>query len=99
MKTDDSAALLLGAAGERLISRGTGAVLGLVSGETSRVLACGSSGTRRALDESSVFEMGSMTKPLTGLLLALMCQRGQARLNERVPLVPAATLWDLASHQ
>lgn len=60
-----------------------------------------------APDECTVFEIGSLTKCFTGLLLADMAARGEARLEERLGALideleglPAAdiTLLDVATH-
>lgn len=57
----------------------------------------------------SIFEIGSITKTFTGLLLARMMEQGQVKLNEPLrELLPAGTVWkppgagvtllDLATH-
>jgi CubicO group peptidase (beta-lactamase class C family) len=38
----------------------------------------------RALDQRALFEIGSITKPFTGVLLADMCLRGEVRLDDPV---------------
>jgi D-alanyl-D-alanine-carboxypeptidase/D-alanyl-D-alanine-endopeptidase len=63
-----------------------GVVVGLID-ETGarRVFAHGDSGrSARALDGESVFEIGSMTKVFTGILLADMVRRGEVALADGV---------------
>jgi serine-type D-Ala-D-Ala carboxypeptidase/endopeptidase len=77
-----------------------------------RVLSAGhlDIGKRRPADGNAVFEIGSITKAFTALLLADMTMRGEVRLEDRVlfHLAPgtkvperngrAITLLDLATH-
>lgn len=71
--------------------RSTGFVAGMVFPDGStRVVAYGDAGEGKLLDESSVFEIGSITKVFTGTLLAEMAQRGELRLSDPVAsLLPA----------
>lgn len=92
--------------------RSTGAVVGLLEPDGSRrIIAYGSSGEEmRPLDGESVFEIGSVTKAFTGVLLADMVRRGEVKLSEPVArLLPPdvrvpsrsgkeITLLDLATH-
>jgi CubicO group peptidase (beta-lactamase class C family) len=89
-----------------------GIVVGLLDEtETRRVIAYGEPGPgARPLDGESVFELGSMTKVFTGILLADAVRRGEARLTDPVAaLLPPAvrvpsrngkpiTLLDLTTH-
>ena len=89
-----------------------GIVVGLLDEDgTRRVIAHGDSGPgARALDGESVFEIGSMTKVFTGILLADMVRRGEVELADPVAdllprdvRVPARngkpiTLLDLTTH-
>ncbi len=84
---------------------GTGVVVGIVKGADRLVLTYG--GVR----PDSVFEIGSITKTFTGLILARMTVDGRARLDEPVrallkprvelpgPGVEEITLLDLATHR
>jgi CubicO group peptidase (beta-lactamase class C family) len=90
----------------------TGVVVGLLDeAGTRRVIAQGSPGAdARPIDGESVFEIGSMTKVFTGILLADMVQRGEVELADSVAdLLPpqvrvptrnrkAITLLDLTTH-
>lgn len=63
-----------------------GMIVGLVEPNGSRrVIAYGSTGPGGSpLDAESVMEIGSLSKPLTGALLADMAQRGEVELTEPV---------------
>lgn len=91
--------------------RGVGIVLGVMEADGStRVVSYGSAGTAaRPLGENTVFEIGSITKAFTGILLAEMVSRGEVELSDRVAeylpdgvTVPSRgreiTLLDLATH-
>jgi D-alanyl-D-alanine-carboxypeptidase/D-alanyl-D-alanine-endopeptidase len=72
----------------------TGIVVGLLDeAGTRRVFALGNSGAdARPLDAESVFEIGSMTKVFTGILLADMVRRGDVELADSVAdLLPPGT--------
>jgi D-alanyl-D-alanine-carboxypeptidase/D-alanyl-D-alanine-endopeptidase len=61
-----------------------GIVVGVLRQDGSRqVIAYGSGGTR-PLDSTSVFEIGSITKVFTGILLAEMAHRGEVKLDQAV---------------
>ena len=89
-----------------------GIVVGLMEADSPpRVIACGGTGVGNArADADSVFEIGSLTKVFTGVLLADMVARGEVRLDDpltayvpstvRVPGRPwrPITLLDLATH-
>ncbi len=91
--------------------RSKGIVAGLVlpDGRT-RIVAYGDAGGGRRVDADSVFEIGSITKTLTGTLLAQAVQAGEVALDEPVfKLLPAGvtvpargdrqiTLEQLATH-
>lgn len=93
--------------------RTVGIVVGLLEADGSRrVVAHGSPGAgARPLDGESVFEIGSITKVFTGILLADMVRRGEVRLSDPVAWhlppgvrVPSRngkeiTLLDLATHR
>lgn len=104
---DDIHALLA----ERFEKNGVGIVVGVIEPAGRRVVAYGRSGAahERPLDGDTIFQIGSVTKVFTGLLLADMIQRGEVKLDD-----PAAkylprgvhmpergrpiTLVDLATH-
>ncbi|MGA7969298.1 MAG: serine hydrolase domain-containing protein, partial [Terriglobales bacterium] len=89
-----------------------GIVVGVIEPAGRRVIAYGSldKGDKRALDGDTVFEIGSVTKVFTSLLLADMVQRGEVALTDPVAkyLPPGVkvperggrqiTLQDLATH-
>jgi CubicO group peptidase (beta-lactamase class C family) len=107
---DDSIRHILKHAVER--GRTAGVVVGLLDSKGQRrVFAYGSAGPGgRALDGESVFEIGSITKVFTGILLADMARRGEAALTDPLASylpahvhVPqrngkAITLADVATH-
>src|SRR5688572_5531406 len=64
---------------ERLPHDGVGAVVGIVEPAGRRVVVYGESGAPdgRPLDDETVFQIGSVTKVFTGLLLADMVVRGE----------------------
>jgi serine-type D-Ala-D-Ala carboxypeptidase/endopeptidase len=92
--------------------RRSGLVIGCLQGGEQRVVGCGRvrSDTRDAPDDATIFEVGSITKVFTGLLLADLAEQGLVGLDD--PLrrhLPASvevptfrgheiTLGDLASH-
>jgi D-alanyl-D-alanine-carboxypeptidase/D-alanyl-D-alanine-endopeptidase len=89
-----------------------GMVIGLVDERGSRVLAVGKldNGTPQEVNSDTVFEIGSVTKTFTTLLLQDMVERGEVKLDDPVAKylpasvkVPARngkriTLLDLATH-
>lgn len=91
----------------------TGIAVGIVEPKGRRVAAWGSlgKGDPRAVDGGTVFEIGSITKIFTSLLLADMVCRGEVNLNDpagkflpgsvRMPERSgrAITLLDLATHR
>src|SRR5215217_7585419 len=66
--------------------RSAGIVVGLLEPDgRTRVVAYGDAGPGQpALDATSVFEIGSITKVFTGTLLAQMSQEGKVRLDDPV---------------
>ncbi len=87
------------------LSAGTGAVIAIVNGADRLVLTYG------AVKTDSVFEISSITKTFTGLILARMTVEGRARFDEPVrallwprvelpsPGGEEITLLDLATHR
>jgi CubicO group peptidase (beta-lactamase class C family) len=72
-----------------------GIVAAVLEDSGQRLIAYGRSDTPddRALDSDSVFEIGSITKVFTALLLADMVRRGEAALDQPVAeLLPAGTI-------
>jgi len=73
---------------EEIVSSGrvVGVVVGLLDSDGSRqVMASGSAGPNALpLDGESVFEIGSITKVFTGILLADMVRRGEVDLSEPI---------------
>ena len=92
---------------------GVGIVVGVVDAEGCRIVAHGAlaEGDPRRLDGDTVFEIGSITKVFTGLLLADMAERGEVALDDAAAMhLPAGvsvperggrriTLIDLATHR
>jgi D-alanyl-D-alanine-carboxypeptidase/D-alanyl-D-alanine-endopeptidase len=92
--------------------QGVGIVIGVIDAKGQRVVAYGSleKGDKRPLDGDTLFEIGSITKVFTSLLLADMAQRGEVRLDDPIAKyvpstakIPARggkqiTLVDLATH-
>jgi D-alanyl-D-alanine-carboxypeptidase/D-alanyl-D-alanine-endopeptidase len=92
--------------------RSVGIVIGIITPAGRRLVAYGGRepGDRRPLDGDTVFEIGSVTKVFTGLLLADMVRRGEVALTDPIAtyLPPgtrtptrngrAVTLVDLATH-
>jgi CubicO group peptidase (beta-lactamase class C family) len=89
-----------------------GIVVGVLENGTRRFVTYGSAGPGRPpLDEHTVFEIGSISKTFTALLLAESVVRGEVRLDQPVAeLLPAGTvvpsrdtrqitLEDLATHR
>lgn len=75
-----------------------GIALALVEPDgTTRFAGVGTSGDagRPQVDQRTAFEIGSVTKGLTGLLIAEQVRRGEAALDDRLG---GATLQDLATH-
>jgi len=66
--------------------RAVGIVLGLMEADgTTRIVSYGDAGSyARPLGEKSVFEIGSITKVFTGILLADMAARGEVSLTDPV---------------
>jgi CubicO group peptidase (beta-lactamase class C family) len=89
---------------------GVGIVVGVIGPQGRTIISYGQSGNARSLDEDTAFEIGSVTKVFTALLLADMVQRGEVALSDPVTkYVPAGlsipqrggrsiTLADLATH-
>lgn len=92
--------------------RGVGLVVGIVENGQERVIAYGKLGVDdpRPVDGNTVFELGSITKVFTGLLLADAVRRAEVRLDQPVAeLLPPGskvpsrngrqiTLFDLTTH-
>lgn len=70
-----------------------GLIIGVINPDGSRAIAA--TGVARAgvpVDENTVFEIGSITKAFTGVLLAEMAGRGEVRLDQPVAeLLPPGT--------
>ena len=91
---------------------GIGIVVGVIGPQGRRIISYGHAkrGDTRALDGDTVFEIGSVTKVFTALLLADMVQKGELALGDPVAkYLPAGvkiperkgrsiTLLDLATH-
>lgn len=92
--------------------KGVGIVVGVIGSRGRRVISYGhrSDGELRPLDGDTVFEIGSMTKVFTALVLADMVRRGEVKLEDPVAkYMPVGvrlperngqpiTLLDLATH-
>ena len=96
---------------ERMARNGVGLVVGVIDRSGRRVIVHGLSGAadRRPLDGDTVFQIGSVTKVFTGLLLADMAQRGEVSVDDPAGMyLPAGvtmpekgrpiTLIDLSKH-
>jgi D-alanyl-D-alanine-carboxypeptidase/D-alanyl-D-alanine-endopeptidase len=96
---------------ERVKLGGVGIVVGVIEPTGHRVVSHGTSGAadERPLDGETVFQIGSVTKVFTGLLLADMVVRGEVSLDDPASkYVPAGvrmpqrgrpiTLIDLSKH-
>lgn len=69
-------------------------MIGWVTPDSSGVVGYGASGnaTRPLVDGDTVFQIGSITKTFTALVLAEMAERGEVRLDEPISaLLPGAT--------
>jgi serine-type D-Ala-D-Ala carboxypeptidase/endopeptidase len=89
-----------------------GIVVGLIDDQGTRIVSDGGAGSTdsQSLDGDTVFEIGSITKALTSLILADMVQHGELKLDDPVSrfLPPSVrlpsrngreiTLVDLATH-
>lgn len=97
---------------DRMQHNGVGVVIGVIEPAGQRVVAYGKSGASngRPLDGDTVFQIGSVTKAFTALLLADMVRRGEVKLDDPASnyLPPGArmpqrgrpiTLLDLATHR
>ncbi|MGC1520781.1 MAG: serine hydrolase, partial [Steroidobacteraceae bacterium] len=87
-------------------------MVGVIDAKGRRIVAYGSleKADKRPLDGDTVFEIGSITKVFTSLLLADMVQRGEVKLDDPIAkYLPASakvpernghsiTLVDLATH-
>jgi len=96
---------------ERMERNGVGIVVGIIEPEGQRIVVHGKSGAPdgRPLDGDTVFQIGSVTKVFTGLLLADMVQRGEVAIDDpAAKYLPAGvtmpqrgrpiTLLDLSKH-
>jgi serine-type D-Ala-D-Ala carboxypeptidase/endopeptidase len=79
--SDDAIRKLLA---ERMGRNGVGVVVGVIESDKRRIVTHGRSGARdaRPLDGDTVFQIGSVTKVFTGLLLADMAQRGEVKVDD-----------------
>ena len=70
-----------------------GLIVGVINADGSRVVAAaGTAGDGVPVSESTLFEIGSITKAFTGVLLAEMAARGEVRLDQPVAeLLPPGT--------
>jgi CubicO group peptidase (beta-lactamase class C family) len=90
----------------RIVRRASpGVVAAMVEGDDVAFDCRGRAGSGVTLDETTVFEIGSVTKTFTALLLADMVQRNEVALDEPLAtfLTPGSgrariTLLDLATH-
>src|SRR4029078_8912585 len=64
----------------------TGIVVGIIEPNGRRVVACGNfaEGDSRAVDGDTIFEIGSVSKVFTALLLANMVNRNEVSLDDPV---------------
>jgi CubicO group peptidase (beta-lactamase class C family) len=74
-------------------ARAVGIVVGILENGQRRYISYGSAGSARPLDDHTIFEIGSVSKTFTSLLLADAVVRGEARLDEPVAdLLPSGTV-------
>ena len=90
--------------------RGVGIVVGILDESGTRIVSSGKAEEPVAVDGDTVFEIGSVTKVFTGLLLADMVSRNEVKLDDPISkYLPASvkvpvrnsrpiTLLDLATH-
>ena len=92
--------------------RATGIVVGIIDERSTNIIACGkpSLNATTQVDGDTVFEIGSVSKVFTSLVLADMVQRGEVKLDDPIAkYLPASvkvptrkgkqiTLVDLATH-
>src|SRR6266511_4034106 len=66
--------------------RDVGIVVGIVDEHGSRVISCGKmdNGTDDEVNGDTLFDIASITKPFTGLLLQDMIERGEMKLDDPV---------------
>ncbi len=66
--------------------KSVGIVVGIVDEHGSRVVGCGKmdNGTDNEVDGDTLFDIASITKPFTGLLLQDMVERGEMKLDDPV---------------
>jgi len=64
--------------------KNVGIVVGVVDDGGSRVVSHGSSGNGKSLDGDSEFEIGSLSKVFTTLVLADMIERGEVQLDDAI---------------
>ena len=71
---------------EKFDGKNAGMVIGLVDGHGSRIFGAGrlDNGTGQEVNGDTVFEIGSITKTFTALLLQDMVERGEMNLNDPV---------------
>jgi len=109
LPSDAEAAALIDA---RIAARpGEGIVVGLLDAGKSRIVARGPAGTGTPFDDRTLFEIGSMSKVFTALILADMVSKGEVALDDPAEkYLPAGarmperdgrkiTLRDLATHR
>lgn len=80
INTDDALQKVLQA---RLLNDRTGVCMAVavISDTTIKAIACANPNVRRAIDDQTAFEIGSITKTMTATLLASMIQSGQMSLD------------------
>lgn len=83
---------------QRLAHEGVGLVAAVIDGDTLVFAAAGEvvAGRGAAPDSGTLFEIGSISKTFTGLLLAEMVQRGELALDDAVEAVLPLRLRDSA---
>jgi serine-type D-Ala-D-Ala carboxypeptidase/endopeptidase len=66
--------------------RDVGIVVGMVDEQGSQVVSCGKldNGTDQLVDGDTLFDLASITKPFTGILLQDMIERGEMKLDDAV---------------
>jgi CubicO group peptidase (beta-lactamase class C family) len=71
---------------------GTGIAVGVIDRGHTKIYVAGSTGNGRAVDQRTLFEIGSVTKTFTATILSVMSRAGEVRLGDPISkYLPAGT--------